>query len=185
MKHLFDPCSNYREDLCAATSGDLAATDRVAMENHLKTCAGCQKYRDEIGSVTALMAVGGKLFANIEPRETSRIRWARDFEAAIEPASSIAAGLFRRFLHWSRDMVWPCRRIWAGMAAIWVIIACLNISQMTKEKALAAHRPSPEILRAFLAVEGFLPGPTGKTDRKAGAPKSRSPQPETTRQREN
>jgi len=82
-------------------------------------------------------------------------------------------------------MVWPCRRIWAGIAAIWVIIAGLNISQRAREEALAAHRISPEIMRALLAVEGFLPGPGGtKVDREAGAPKSLSPQPGTNQQHE-
>lgn len=153
MTRLFDPCRKYREDLCAVMSGDLPVGDRAELKKHLQTCAACQSYRNEIATVTALLAAGGEHFAAIQPRQATEARWARDFEEAVEPNR-----VFRCFLDWSREMVWPGRRIWAGMAAIWLVILGLNVSQGTKEQAQATPRPSPEIMRALLVQEGFLPG---------------------------
>ena len=28
-----------------------------------------------------------------------------------------------------RELVWPCRRIWTGMAAVWVLLAIVNLAQ--------------------------------------------------------
>jgi hypothetical protein len=172
MKYLFSPCRKYREDLCAATSSDLSARNRGGLEHHLQACTDCQKYRDEIEIVTSLLAAGGKLFPEVEPRETTQTRWARDFEAAVEPAHSIATRVFLGFLDWSRDMVWPHRRIWAGMAAIWVLIVGLNVSPRAKEEAEISHRPSPEIMQALLATEGFLPGPNRTGENREAKPPS-------------
>jgi hypothetical protein len=178
MTRLFNPCRKYRGDLCAVASGDLPAENRADVEHHLETCADCQRYRDEIGSVTALLAAGGKRFSSVEPREIAQRRWARDFEAAVKPGPSIATRVFCRFLDWSRDLVWPCRRIWAGLAAIWVVILGLNASTRAKEEVRTSHRPSPEIMRALLAREGFLPGPSrAADDREAEPPRLPSPRP--------
>src|SRR5215831_7087002 len=147
MTRLFNPCRTHRENLCALISGDLPVKDRASLEDHLATCADCRRYRDEIGSVSALLSVGAELLAEVEPSETTQTRWARDFEAAGELRHSIATRAFRRFLDWTRDMVWPCRRILAGLAAIWIVIFGLNLSQRTKEQAQASRSPSPEMLR--------------------------------------
>ena len=185
MTRDYKPCRKYREELCAVLSGELPAEDRAGLENHLEACADCQRYRDEIGSVTAVLAAGGELIREVQPRETTQARWARDFEAAVEPAQSMATKVFRGILDWSRDIVWPCRRIWAGMAAIWIVILGLNASQRTKGEAQASHRLSPETMRALLAREGFLPGP-GRTVGESEAESSRplSTQPRSDRQRE-
>lgn len=177
MKRLFKPCRKYREDLCVAAS-ELPAEDRAASESHLATCPGCQKYRDEIANMTALLAASGELFPKVEPGEQTHARWTRDFEAAVKPKRSIATRVFLGFLDWSRDMVRPCRWLWAAMAAIWVVVFSLNVSQRTVEKTQTTHRPSPEMLRALLALEGFLPGPNrAGQEREAGPPQPASPQP--------
>jgi anti-sigma factor RsiW len=184
MTRLFNPCRKHREELCALMSGDAPAKDRAGLEDHLDTCADCRKYRAEVGSMTALLSTGGELFRDIEPSEATQRRWAKDFEAAGEPRHSIATRVFRRFLDWTWDMVWPCRRLWAGLAAIWLLIFGLNLSQRSKEQTQAARGPSPEMLRAFLAIEGFLPGSSPATDaRQAIPPRSASPQPRSEQHR--
>jgi hypothetical protein len=185
MKRLFDPCRKYREDICVVTSGELPVADRARLERHLETCADCRRYRDEIGGVAVLLGTSGKLFADVEPREATQIHWQKDFEAAIKPADSITTRVFRGVLNVSRDMIWPARRIWAGMAAAWVLVLGLNASSRAKEEAQAARQPSPEFIRALLAREGFLPG-AGRTAevREAEPPLSRSPQPRSEQRRE-
>jgi hypothetical protein len=155
---MFYGCHSYREEICAAASGKIPAANRAALEHHLKGCTECQQYREEIGNVVVRLAAAVELFSDIEPRNTTHERWARDFDSAIEPVRPLAPGLCPVFLDWSRDMMLPCRRIWSGMAAIWVVIFGLNISQRAKQESPASYRPSPQIMRALLASEGFLPG---------------------------
>jgi len=173
MTRDYKPCRKYREELCAVLSGEFPAEDRAGLENHLEACADCQRYRDEIGSVAAVLAAGGELFREVQPGETTQARWAKEFGAAVEPAQSMATKVFRGILDWSRDMVWPGRRIWAGMAAIWIVILGLNASQRTKgETQASSHQPPPKMMRALLAREGFLPGP-GRTVGESEAESSR------------
>ena len=177
MKRIFNPCRKYREALCAAMSGDLPAADRSALEQHLATCAGCQKYRDEIGNVTTLLSASHKLFADVQPGETAQAHWARDFESATKSDHSIATKVFHSVLNWCRDMVLPCRWIWAGMVAVWLVVLGLNVSQRASEETQIAHRPSPEMMRALLALEGFLPDT--RKEREANPPRRPAPQPRT------
>jgi anti-sigma factor RsiW len=178
MKRIFNLCRKHREALCVMLSGDLPATDRASLEQHLSACAGCQKYRTEIGKVTTLLSASRKLFIKVQPNKTARARWARDFETATKPAPSTATKIFHGFLDWTREMVRPCRWIWTGLAAVWVVVLGLNVSQKTPKETQAARRPSPEMMRALLAVEGFLPGPnrTGQ-EHEADPPKPLSRQP--------
>ena len=179
---LLSPCRKYREDLCAVMSGDVGAEDHARLEEHLEACVACQRYRDEIGSVAAFLASGKDLVAEVEPHETSRTRWNRDFDAAIEPAHSIAIKVSRGLLDWSRDMVWPCRRTWAGMAVLWMLILCLNSWPKAQEEAQASQRPAPQILRALLAREGFLAGPGHATEGGEPEPPHQAP-PQTRNER--
>ena len=183
-------CRKYRESLCAVMSGDVSPEDHAALEAHLEVCPDCRKYRNEIGGVTALLSAGGEFFRDVDPSESTRSRWAGDFQKALEPANNarrlwMGAGIFRRLLDWSRDMIWPSRRVWAGMAAIWLVILGLNLSQRTKQQAQGSNGPSPEMIRAFLALEGFLPGSSSSSDTRDAEPATpRSPQPRSERHRE-
>jgi hypothetical protein len=182
MTRLFNSCRKYRENLCAMTSSDLPPEDRVRLERHLASCADCRQYRDDIGSMTALLTAGGELFPDVEPSESTCMRWATDFEAAIEPGCSTVTRALRGFLDWSRDMVWPCRRIWAGIAAIWLVILGLSATQRAKNEAQGY--PSPEIMRALLAREGFLPGASRTAEGGSVEPTGQSPPQPRSEQRD-
>jgi hypothetical protein len=47
-----------------------------------------------------------------------------------------------------QELIWPCRRIWLGMAAAWVVILTLNIAsgEATPMATNLASRPTPEVL---------------------------------------
>jgi hypothetical protein len=48
------------------------------------------------------------------------------------------------------ELVWPCRRIWAGLAATWVLIFIINFPQHDGLQAnIAKFSPSPEIMMTF------------------------------------
>jgi len=54
-------------------------------------------------------------------------------------------------ISWWHELLWPCPRVWAGLAAAWAVILVLNAA--TREPvhvAKAAHAPPPrEILMAL------------------------------------
>ena len=166
-------------------SGELPSADRASLEYHLAACTACQRYQDEMSSVTALLAVGDELYPEVEPGKAAEMRWARDFEAAIEPAHSFTARVARGFLDWTRDMVFPCRRIWAGLVAVCVLVLSLNAWQSAKEDAQDSHRPPPEMIRALLVREGFLSGSSrAGADRGTEPPRPTSLQPQSKQHRE-
>jgi hypothetical protein len=57
-----------------------------------------------------------------------------------------------------RELVWPCRRTWATLAAVWVALFIFNVSQRDKAE-LAARKlppPSPEAIMAWRQQERLL-----------------------------
>jgi hypothetical protein len=50
-----------------------------------------------------------------------------------------------------QELVWPCRRIWAGMAAVWVavLIFCLGAQESQTELANNAPQSAPAVMTAW------------------------------------
>ena len=42
-----------------------------------------------------------------------------------------------------QELVWPCRRIWAGMAAAWLLVLVFHLATGEREKVVADHAPPP------------------------------------------
>jgi hypothetical protein len=81
-----------------------------------------------------------------------------------------------------QELVWPCRRTWAGLAAVWVALLIFNVSQRDQSE-LAARKlppPSPEAILAWRQQERLLAeliGPSTPGDaerRKIFLPKPRT-----------
>jgi anti-sigma factor RsiW len=55
------------------------------------------------------------------------------------------------FREWWRDVVWPCRRVWAGLAAVWVLILAGNVALREPSSAFAAKSApaAREMIMAF------------------------------------
>ena len=72
-----------------------------------------------------------------------------------------------------QELVWPCRRTWAGLAAVWVALLIFNVSQRDPSE-LAARKlppPSPEAILAWRQQERLLaeligPSVPGDADRR-------------------
>src|ERR1700720_2169879 len=56
------------------------------------------------------------------------------------------------------ELFWPSRRIWAGLAAIWILIFVVNFSQRDKSEMMAGKTPlpSPEMILVFRQQERLL-----------------------------
>ena len=80
------------------------------------------------------------------------------------------------------ELIFPCRRTWAGLAAVWMALFIFNVSQRDKAE-LAARKlppPSPEAIMAWRQQERLLAeliGPSAPGDaerRKIFLPKPRT-----------
>ena len=38
-----------------------------------------------------------------------------------------------------QELIWPCRRIWTGLAAGWILLAIVNISQRDRAQTIATN----------------------------------------------
>jgi hypothetical protein len=83
-----------------------------------------------------------------------------------------------------RELVWPCRRIWSGLAAVWVLIFVFNFSQRDKSEMMAGKTPlpSPDMILVFRQQERLLAELIGPNEmRIAEPPKTFLPRPSSER----
>ena len=93
-------------------------------------------------------------------------------------AATLANAIRLSFL----ELIWPCRRTWAALTAVWIALFIFNVSQRDKAE-LAARKlppPSPEAILAWRQQERLLAeliGPSAPGDveqRKIFLPKPRT-----------
>jgi hypothetical protein len=78
------------------------------------------------------------------------------------------------------ELVWPSRRIWAGLATIWIMIFAFNFSQRDPSELMARKSPppSPELILTFWQQERLLAELVGPNEPQAvESPKPFLPQP--------
>jgi hypothetical protein len=64
------------------------------------------------------------------------------------------AGLFT---HLWLELIWPCRRIWTGLAAVWVLLLIVSLSQRDDSRTVLAQSPqSAEMMMALRQQEQKL-----------------------------
>jgi len=79
---------------------------------------------------------------------------ARELRARTSPHAWLSGWLA---VPW-RELIWPCRRIWAGLAMVWLVIFAVNHSLRDHSPTVAtkALEPSPELILAFWRQEQLL-----------------------------
>ncbi|HEY5232751.1 MAG TPA: hypothetical protein VIK35_04375 [Verrucomicrobiae bacterium] len=83
-----------------------------------------------------------------------------------------------------RELIFPCRRIWTGLAAVWILIFAVNFSQRDPAEMMArkSPAPSPEMILAFRQQEKLLAELIGSNEPRIAEPqKSFSPRPSSER----
>jgi hypothetical protein len=80
-----------------------------------------------------------------------------------------------------RELIWPSRRIWAGLACAWVVIIALNLASSEPAPPVASkpEPPSREKMRTLIEQRRMLaqllgPLPEPAETRKSGPPGPRS-----------
>jgi anti-sigma factor RsiW len=147
MNWFWNECRRFRREVCLLAAGALPEQDRPNLENHLAACAGCQNYYNEIKSVAAPLAGWEKNFARIEPTQATRNRWAGAVLAAAAPA--VRRPLLKAVPRnvW-RELIWPCRLAWVGLAALWLVLAAVNLRLSDHPMQWAGAR--------FTSAEGIM-----------------------------
>ena len=83
-----------------------------------------------------------------------------------------------------RELIWPARHIWTGLAAVWAVIVIVNLD-VARHSELAARDftpPSPAVLMAWREQEWMFTGlaePAATKD--AERPKTAAPGPRSER----
>jgi hypothetical protein len=83
-----------------------------------------------------------------------------------------------------RELIFPCRRIWTGLAAVWIVIFVVNFSQRDPSELMAQNTPppSPEMILAFRQQELLLTELIGQSEpQNTEPPKTFSPRPSSER----
>ena len=181
MKRFFDPCARYRRDSCLLAGGVLPEPRRLALEQHLATCTACQNYHAEIKALAVPLANWEGNFAGVEVREPVKAHWSRVIRSAGRPEAVRGFTPITAFHDWCRDVLWPWRRVWVGLAAIWVVILAGNISLHGPSPIRAAKSsPSPqEMILTFKDQQKILADLLGGRTSESDPPKRFLPKPRT------
>jgi len=88
------------------------------------------------------------------------VREAADVNRRSAPVRefTFAATALRALATLFRELIWPCRRTWTGLSAVWLVILAFNLTQTDRTQAVAAKSTtSPaEIRLAFLEQQRLL-----------------------------
>jgi len=187
MKWFPNRCGHYRQNICLLASGTLSEPERSQVENHLAACSDCRKYHDEMSKMAVSLANWEENFRHIEPDQIVRQHWAKAIEAASAPAPVRRLTPINALFEWGQDMIWPCRRIWASLAVVWVVILAVNFSMRAnaQTRAMKSSPSSPEMIIAFQQQERLLVELIGPREARNAEPsKLFLPQPRSQRRME-
>jgi anti-sigma factor RsiW len=184
MKWFLNRCRRERQNLCLLASGAISEQQAAETRNHLAACAGCQKYYAEIKATALPLTTWEKHFEHIEPRPAVQMRWANAVKSADKRKSVSLFSPRIVVLECWRQLIWPSRRIWSGLAAVWllILIANLNFHASTPRMMATTLPRSADFIMAFREQEQVLLELTDRSDAKAVSPPTRSaPRPRSER----
>ncbi len=146
--------------------------ERAAIASHLAGCAECRRYYRELKALTGPLKNWEESFVHIQPSQDVRRRWAAAIHAAAQPEPVRRLTPAMAFCEWWRDVIWPCRRIWAGLAVVWLLILAGNFSLGDHASTFArkSSPPSPEAIQAWRQQQRLLAELIGSSETPATTP---------------
>ena len=181
MKRFFDPCRRHRRNLSLLAAGALSETEINPVKNHLATCADCRKYFEEVKAVTVPLANLAGSVPQLQPSQSAQARWSRAIRTTGRPEPVRRPAPAMAFREWWEDAIQPHRRIWAGLAALWVIILAGNLWLPGHVQSIAGKSSPQEMITAFKDQQRILAELLAdhSVSREAESPKIISPRPRT------
>lgn len=151
-------CQCPRKQLALLASGVLSKKEAGEIETHLAACADCRSYFAELNTMATPLASWEKHFAQVTPDKTTQLRWAQAIKSAERPESyrSLTPQIF--LLECWQQLIWPSRRIWAGLAAVWLGIILVNTNSRASAPRMTAttSSQSTDFVMAFREQEQVL-----------------------------
>lgn len=166
MKWMWNRCRR-RQDVSLLAAGALDQAEQIELERHLAACEQCRTYFGEIKALTAPLAGWEKNLAGVHATPAARMRWAKALQEAT-PISApnfnpnpnpqrlkLGTGFWR--IVW-RELIWPSRYAWSGMAALWVAMLAINgqLSDHRTNEAGVRAASSQEIMQAWTEQNSVL-----------------------------
>jgi len=152
MNRSFHPCRRRRREICLFAAGALPEQDRPEMERHLATCSPCRNYYNEIKALATPLTGWEKNFALFEPTQAMRSRWARAVQASAAEGAAREPLLKEVWRNVWRELIWPSRRAWVGLAALWLVLLAVNARLSDHPMQMAGAR-SPSAADILLSWE--------------------------------
>jgi len=183
MKWFWNPCRRHRRNICLLAAGGLVEWETGKLRAHLAECADCRKYHDEMASLAKPLAGWETNFAHVEPTSETRTGWANAIQGEARDKSARLSASENVLLNCWRELVWPYRQVWAGLAAVWVVILAVNLSASDTEiVAGKSPPPFPEMTMTFPQQEKLLAELMGPNEPRVAVPlKPFSPRPSSER----
>jgi anti-sigma factor RsiW len=140
-----------REDICLLAAGALSDEEKIDLERHLAGCQECRDYYGEIKSLTAPLAGWEKSLSAVEVTREARLRWAGAVQGIGAPVAirqPLPQNVWQ--IIW-RELIWPSRYAWGGMAALWAAMLVVNVQLSGPgSNAVSASVSSPqEMMQAW------------------------------------
>ncbi len=185
MKWFANNCRRHREAISLLACGALPPAEQGEIENHLAACARCREYYQEIQNVAAPLVHWKQKLTQLEPDHAAQLRWA-EAVASVRPAEPLPSLAPRTASPgWWRELIWPLRHAWAGIAAVWLVMWAVNwerpeAPQTTRNENYAAM---PVILGTMEEQSRMLAELMPPATREPAEPPRRNPPPRSERQR--
>ncbi len=191
MTWFLNRCGRHRRSICLLAGNALSELEMNELRAHLANCADCREYHDEMVSLAKPLAGWETNFAHVEPTPEIQSRWEKAIQAVADvnrrkqPVRELtfAATLANAVRLSFQELIWPCRHVWAGLAAVWVVIFAVNFS--AHDPGLIAGKsppPTREMILTFRQQEKLLAELVGPNEPHVAAPlKPLSPRPSSER----
>jgi hypothetical protein len=102
----------------------------------------------------------------------------------VQPTAATPSLILRCGLTLWRELVFPCRRAWGGLVAVWVVIVAVSLATHDTAPVMAkAVAPTPDVQQALRAQHQLRAELIGRIERPAAdRPRNAPPSPHSARQ---
>ena len=169
MNGFLNRCGRHRKKISLHAAGALPEAERSGVEAHWAECAGCRAYFEEMKQVVQPLAGWEENFKQVTPAVATQQRWKQAIMAtpssalrAPSPPLGEKAGMrgkgFDGMKAWLREVFWPYRRAWVGMAAVWLALWVINTGMSPASNATMSARikTTPAVYQAIAEERQLL-----------------------------
>ena len=143
MKRFFNPCGRQAENISLLAAGVLSESEKSRVQSHLRECAACRQHYEEIQSVTVPLVNWTESLTPIQPGLLVQRRWAKAIEMADQ--KDTVHGFALPIRSRIREVFWPWRRVWAGLATVWVLLIVINLADRDSKPVGKVSTASPMV----------------------------------------